>query len=66
MLNLGSPQFEIQQNPIEFKPVAEPVEGLILSSSCPENYLRNKCRIANAAIAIASHLVKNSSPRVNQ
>jgi hypothetical protein len=38
MLSLGSPQFEIQQNPVEFKPVAkkkEPVEGLILSSSCP-------------------------------
>jgi hypothetical protein len=37
-LSLGSPQFEMQQNPVEFKPVAkkkEPVEGLILSSSCP-------------------------------
>jgi hypothetical protein len=35
-LSLGSPQFEMQQNPVEFKPVAkkkEPVEGLILFTS---------------------------------
>jgi hypothetical protein len=36
----------LRAKPVEFKPIAkkkEAVERLILSSSCPRNYLRNKC-----------------------